>query len=97
MFYRINRETSSLQEVKSLPVKMRVKPQASTINVQLSANTSEASEIIMTNASGATVARKYIPAGERTATFKTSLPKGVYNITRFQNGKNIENGKVMMK
>jgi hypothetical protein len=97
LFYRINRETSSLQEVKSLPVKMRVKPQASTINVQLSANTSEASEIIMTNASGATVARKYIPAGECTATFKTSLPKGVYNITRFQNGKNIENGKVMMK
>lgn len=96
LFYRINRQTSSLQEVKSLPVKMRVKQQESTINVQLS-DTTEPSEIIMTNEAGATIAKKYVPAGEAMATFKTSIPKGVYNITRLQNGKGIENGKIVMK
>lgn len=96
MFYRINRQTSSLHEVKSVPVSMRVKQQESTINVQLS-DTSEASEIIMTNSIGKTIAKKYVPAGESMATFKASIPKGVYNITRFQHGQNIENGKIVLK
>lgn len=96
LFYRINRQTNSLQEVKSLPVKMRVKQQESTINVQLS-NTTEPSEVIMTNSLGQVIGKKYVPAGESTTTFKTSMPKGVYNITRFQNGKNIEDGKILMK
>lgn len=96
LFYRINRQTNSLQEVKSLPVKMRVKQQASTINVQLS-DTAEPSEIIMTNSLGKIIGKKHVPAGENMATFKTSMPKGVYNITRFQKGKNIENGKILMK
>lgn len=96
LFYRINRQTNSLQEVKSLPVKMRVKQQTSTINVQLS-DTAEPSEIIMTNSLGKIIGKKHVPAGENMATFKTSMPKGVYNITRFQKGKNIENGKILMK
>ena len=96
LFYRINRQTSSLQEVQNVPVKMRAKQQASTINVQLS-ETSEPSEIILTNAAGKTLARKQVMAGETTATFKTSMPKGVYNLTRIQQGKIIENGKIVMK
>lgn len=96
MFYRINRQTNSLQEVQSLPVKMRMKQQESTINVHLS-NTTEPSEIIMTNSLGKIIGKKHVPAGENMATFKTSMPKGVYNITRIQNGKNIENGKILLK
>lgn len=96
LFYRINRQTNSLQEVQSLPVKMRMKQQESTINVHLS-NTTEPSEIIMTNSLGKIIGKKYVPAGESMTTFKTSMPKGVYNITRIQKGKNIENGKILMK
>ena len=96
LFYRINRQTNSLQEVKNVPVKMRAKQQASTINVQLS-NTTEPSELILTNSLGQIIGKKNVPAGENVATFKTSMPKGMYNVTRVQNGKQIENGKILMK
>ncbi len=97
MFYRINRQTNSLDEIKSMPANIRVKQHASTINIQLSDKTSEDSEIIMTNSAGVTIARKRISKGEHNTTIRASLPKGVYNITRFQHGEIIENMKVIIK
>lgn len=96
MFYRINKQTNSVFKVNNIPVNMRVKQQESTINVRLS-DTSEASEIIMTNSAGKMLGKKFVPAGENNVVFKSTMPKGVYNVTRFQNGKKIGNGKIILK
>ncbi|MBQ8592943.1 MAG: hypothetical protein IJ467_01435 [Bacteroidaceae bacterium] len=96
MFYRINKQTNSVFKVNNIPVNMRVKQQESTINVRLS-DTSEASEIIMTNSVGKMLGKKFVPAGENNVVFKSTMPKGVYNVTRFQNGKKIGNGKIILK
>lgn len=96
MFYRIDKQTNSVYQATAAPISMNIQQKSSTINVQLS-NTSEASEIIISNAAGATVANQYVPAGENNATIRTRVSQGVYNITRLQNGKNVENLKFLVK
>ncbi|MBR3897397.1 MAG: hypothetical protein IKJ42_10410 [Bacteroidaceae bacterium] len=75
---------------------MRARQKNSTINIQLS-DTSKDSEIIMSNPSGTTVAKTFVPAGENNVSLKARMPKGIYNITRFQKGKDVENAKILIK
>lgn len=96
MFYRIDKQAQSIQQVNSAPIQMKARQKNSTINVQLS-NTSTDSQIIMSNPLGVTVAKTFVPAGENVATLKTNVPKGVYNITRFQKGNIVENAKILIK
>ena len=96
MFYRIDKQTHSIQQISNVPITMRARQKNSTINIQLS-DTSEDSEIIMSNPSGTTVAETFVPAGENSVSLKARIPKGVYNITRFQKGKNVENAKILIK
>lgn len=96
MFYRIDKQAHSIQQISNVPITMKARQKNSTINIQLS-DTSEDSEIIMSNPSGATVAKTFVPAGENRVSLKARIPKGIYNITRFQKGKNVENAKILIK
>lgn len=96
MFYRIDKQSQSIQQVSNVPITMRARQKNSTINIQLS-DTSKDSEIIMSNPSGTTVAKTFVPAGENNVSLKARMPKGIYNITRFQKGKDVENAKILIK
>ena len=96
MFYRIDKQVHSIQQISNVPITMKARQKNSTINIQLSDNSKD-SEIIMSNPSGITVAKTFVPAGENTVSLKARIPKGVYNITRFQKGKNVENTKILIK
>ena len=57
-----------------------------------------AHDVIVTSLSGTVVARYRLAAGETQAFLPSgNLEKGLYNFTVYENGKHVDNGKVIVR
>lgn len=96
VFYRIDRNTSSVKRVNVTPHKMVVKNNDTDIHVTMTSE-DHPSKLVLTDVKGATIASKNIPAGVSSATIPSKGATGIHNITRLKNGKIIDNAKVLLR
>lgn len=96
IFYRIDRNTSSVKMMKVTPRKMTVRSNNSDIHVTMTSEDSP-SKLVLTDAKGITVASKNIPSGVSSTTISSTNANGIYNLSRIINGKVIDNAKVLLK
>lgn len=96
IFYKIDKATNSIHQVRIAPSKMRVSRKNTTINVQFSQN-DQPSKIILTSTDGITIASQNVLAGQTEAHFRANVPHGILNIARIQNGKVIESSRILQE
>lgn len=101
VFYKVDRSTSNIQQVKKVPATMKVSPtiasKNSTINVSFSDSNKDGSEIVMVSASGVATNKVSVPAGQTSATLSTAAPTGLYCVRRIQKSKTVETKKIIVK
>ena len=96
VFYLVDGKETTIKQVKTAPIKMKVTKRANTIDVHLS-NTDQPSNIVVTNMNGMTLAKQNARAGQSEVMINTTAPSGVYNVSRIQNGKVVDSSKVVLK
>lgn len=98
IFYQIDNASTAIQPLKITPASMTVRTSSghscSTLRISLGDANAEGSHIVVTSASGQTIARSEIPAGESQTQMTVDAPAGVYCISRVQNGHVCETRKV---
>lgn len=101
IFYKIDRTTSSIQKVRTVPGGMNLSStianKGADIQVNFSDNNEKGSEISVFSANGAKVKSIKVPAGQKTATFNVNGAAGMYLVNRAQNGKANETKKIVIK
>lgn len=101
VFYKIDRTTSSIQKVRTVPGGMNLSStianKGADIQVNFNDNNEKGSEIIVFSANGAKVKSFKVPAGQKTATFNVNGSAGMYLVNRAQNGKANETKKIVIK
>lgn len=101
VFYKIDRTTSSIQKVRTVPGGMNLSStianKGADIQVNFSDNNEKGSEISVFSANGAKVKSLKVPAGQKTATFNVNGTAGLYLVNRVQNGKADETKKIVIK
>ena len=100
-FYRINRETSSIQQVgapiKGMSVSPRTQGRGGSFTVELDGESNAEREVFVTDAAGRTVWRQTVPAGLKTVRISASrLGRGL-NVVTVRGGKQGESCKVIVK
>lgn len=101
VFYKIDRTTSSIQKVRTVPGGMNLSStianKGADIQVNFSDNNEKGSEISVFSANGAKVKSVKVPAGQKTATLNVNGSAGMYLINRAQYGKANETKKIVIK
>ena len=99
--YKINRETSSIQQVgapiKGMSVSPRTQGRGGSFTVELDGESNAEREVFVTDAAGRTVWRQTVPAGQKTVRISASrLGRGL-NVVTVRGGKQGESCKVIVK
>lgn len=101
IFYKIDRTTSSIQKVRTVPGGMNLSStianRGADIQVNFNDNNEKGSEISVFSANGAKVKSVKVPAGQKTATLNVNGSAGMYLINRAQYGKANETKKIVIK
>ena len=101
IFYKIDRTTSSIQKVRTVPDGMNLSStianRGADIQVNFNDNNEKGSEISVFSANGAKVKSVKVPAGQKTATLNVNGSAGMYLINRAQYGKANETKKIVIK
>lgn len=101
IFYKINRETSSVNHVKKTPASMVLAPtvvnKSSTIDIKFSDGNEDGSDIVVVSMSGIKVKELKVPVGQTTAQFNIQAQSGVYCVARLQKNKATEIKKIIVK
>lgn len=101
IFYKIDRTTSSIQKVRTVPGGMNLSStianRGADIQVNFNDNNEKGSEISVFSANGAKVKSVKVPAGQKTATLNVNGSAGIYLINRAQYGKANETKKIVIK
>ena len=101
-FYELDKTTTSVKQVSqnsSTRITPRMPRRNEMVTVELDKNVSNvAHEVVVTAMNGKVVGRQSIPAGEHRARLSIgAMSGGVYNFTIFENGKRIDNGKIIIR
>lgn len=96
IFYLIDKQDGSIDKVKVALREAKIRMENNTINVNLS-SCDKPSIIDVYNVGGAKVASKQAQAGQENVSLNLHAPKGIYNVTRVQNGSIIESQKIILK
>lgn len=101
IFYKIDRTTSSIQKVRTVPGGMNLSStianKGADIQVNFNDNNEKGSEISVFSVNGAKVKSVKVPAGQKTASFNVNGSAGMYLVNRAQNGKANETKKIVIK
>lgn len=101
IFYKIDRNTTSIQQVKNVNALMKVFPsivnKGSNINVEFGDGATEASEVSVYSTTGAKIKNIHVPANQKSAQFNINAPSGMYIVGRSQKGKATETKKIIIK
>ena len=101
--FKINRETTRVQEIRRIKGAMNIAPTIADCDAQITItlneeNSNVARELVVTGVNGQLVGRRDIPAGENSVQIPASmLRSGMYNFTLQQKGQVVDNGKVIVK
>lgn len=100
-FYAIDAQTNAIQTVQADFVKIfpRMAGRGESITVETAGEAAgQRREVVVTSMDGRIVSRVAVPAGETVTHINTSrMAGGVYNFTVYAGGKNIENGKIVIR
>ncbi len=99
--YAIDAQTNAIQTVQADFVKIfpRMAGRGESITVETAGEAAgQRREVVVTAMDGRIVSRVAVPAGETVTHINTSrMAGGVYNFTVYAGGKNIENGKIVIR
>lgn len=101
--FKINRETTRVQEIRRIKGAMNIAPTIADRDAQITItlneeNSNVACELVVTGVNGQLVECRYIPAGVNSVQIPASmLRSGMYNFTLQQKGQVVDNGKVIVK
>lgn len=96
IFYQIDKQDGAIDRINIAPREAKVRQEDNTINVHLS-SFDKPSVINVYNVGGAKVASQKANAGQESVSLNMKAPKGIYNITRVQDGRIMESQKVVLK
>lgn len=100
LFYKIDRETSSISKVKTAPVQMSVSPtiaeRGTPINVTFSDGNSEGSTIDIYSNNGIRIGTSSVPAGQSRTQIRVDGAAGMYHVIR-SSAKGKDNKKIIVK
>lgn len=100
-FYAIDSQTNAIQTVQADFVKIfpRMAGRGESITVETAVEAAgQRREVVVTSMDGRIVSRVAVPAGETVTHINTSrMAGGVYNFTVYAGGKNMENGKIVIR
>lgn len=100
-FYRINRETSSVQKVgapiKGMSVRPRMQDRGGSFTVELDGDSNVERNVVVVNSAGQTVWEKKVPAGQKTVNISASRLSQGLNVVTVRGGKQPESCKVIVK
>ena len=104
VFYSIDKSTSSVSKVKSLPGMLRAYPNPARSGEVLTIDLPEAGaadarrDVRVTSMDGRTMMRQQVGCGERQVQIPLRrMPAGVYNFTLTENGRVVENSRIVVK
>lgn len=104
VFYSIDKSTSSVSKVKSLPGMLRAYPNPARSGEVLTMDLPEAGaadarrDVRVTSMDGRTMMRQQVGRGERQVQIPLRrMPAGVYNFTLTENGRVVENSRIVVK
>ena len=101
VFYKIDRTTSSIRQVKKAALSMMLSPvvagRNATIDIKLKDENNAGSEIAVVSASGTQVEHISMPANQTSSQFNINASSGIYCVSRIQKGKVIETKKIVIK
>ena len=101
IFYKLDRTTSSIQKVRTLPGGMSLSPavanKGTDIHVNFGDGNAQGSEISVFSANGTKVKSLMVPAGHKYANFQVNGSSGVYMVNRTQKGKANDTKKIIIK
>lgn len=101
VFYKIDRTTSGIRQVKKAALSMMLSPvvagRNATIDIKLKDENNAGSEIAVVSASGTQVEHISMPANQTSSQFNINASSGIYCVSRIQKGKVIETKKIVIK
>lgn len=101
VFYKLDRTTSSLQKVRTVPGGMSlsrtIANKGADIQVNFSDGNEKGSEVSVFSANGQKVKSVMVPAGQKSATFNVNGASGMYLVNRAQKGKANDTKKIIIK
>lgn len=104
VFYSIEKSTSSVSKVKSLPGMLRAYPNPARSGEVLTMDLPEAGaadarrDVRVTSMDGRTMMRQQVGRGERQVQIPLRrMPAGVYNFTLTENGRVVENSRIVVR
>lgn len=101
IFYKINRTTTEIKQVKMETAAMTLSPvvaeRNATIDINLKDDNNAGSEIAIISTNGTQVKRISMPANQTTSQININAPAGLYCVSRMQKGKVVETKKIVIK
>ena len=101
VFYKINRTTTEIKQVKMETAAMTLSPvvaeRNATIDINLKDDNNAGSEIAIISTNGTQVKRISMPANQTTSQININAPAGLYCVSRMQKGKVVETKKIVIK
>ncbi len=97
VIYRVDKATNSIEQVGE-PIRAKISARKDVVNIEFKEPATENCELIITSTDGRACKRERIAAGSENVKYDTRhLTSGIYNFTVTQNGKVIENGKIVVR
>lgn len=101
LFFRINRETSSVQKIsapiKGMSVRPRMQSRGGSFTVELDGDSNVERDVVVVNSAGQTVWEQKVPAGQKTVNISASRLSQGLNVVTVRGGKQPESCKVIVK
>lgn len=101
IFYKIDRTTSDIRQVKKAPISMHlsaaIAKRNATIDIHLDDDNKEGSDIIVVSTNGTQIKRMAMHASEKSTQFSINAAVGMYCVSRIQRGKVVETRKIVIK
>lgn len=101
VFYKIDRTTSDIRQVRQAAASMLLSPvvaeRNATVDISLKDDNKDGSDITVVSANGIQVDRVSIPANQTSSQFSVKASAGVYCVNRIRKGKVVETKKIVIK
>lgn len=101
IFYKIDRATTNIQQVKQVPASMLLSPTVvernATIDIRFGDDNRDGSQIVVSSSAGGTVKTQTVPSGQQASQMSVTAPAGLYCVSRVQKNKVIDTRKIILK
>ncbi len=101
IFYKIDRESTTIKKVKTADAKMILSPaileRNTPVRVSFTDDNAAGSDLKVVTSSGTVIQSVAVPKGQKDIQLNVNAPKGMYFISRFQKNKTDETKKMIVK